>query len=115
MLAEACGLALVATLLSRVRWARRLAMSGFLRVEEADALNPPVLDRLCHSAVWYEEVLEDDRWLQVGYIPTPRSRLGWFAYDVAHGLAMHYPVGRVLAYALFGHAQRVAGADEPRP
>ena len=39
-------------------------------------------------------------WVDVGMIPEPRTRLGWFLYHLVHGLVMRYPVHRVIAFAL---------------
>ena len=41
-----------------------------------------------------------DEWLFVGFIPKPKTRLGWFMYHMIHGLAMGYPFHRVLAFSL---------------
>lgn len=65
-----------------------------------DRLNPPIFDHILgDDGRIYQELLDDDRWLNVGYIPTPTTRLGWFVYHVVHGLAMRYPVASVLRYA----------------
>ena len=57
------------------------------------ALNPP--RELC-----IEPVAVPDEWISVGYIPKPRTRLGWFTYHLLHGLAMRYPLRSVIAFAL---------------
>jgi hypothetical protein len=41
-----------------------------------------------------------DEWISVGYIPTPKTRLGWFTYHMIHGLAMRYPLRSVIAFSL---------------
>lgn len=71
----------------------------FLSADEYDRLNPP--DRvamLMEDGLYFREI-EGDYWLPVGYIPCPRTRLGWFIYHVVHGLAMHYRLFPVLVYA----------------
>jgi hypothetical protein len=55
---------------------------------------------LADDGLVYEERLEDERWLGMGYVPRPRSRLGWFVYHLVHGLAMRYPWWKVLGFAL---------------
>lgn len=57
------------------------------------ALNPP--REICID--WVEI---PDKWISVGYIPKPRTRLGWFTYHMIHGLAMRYPLRSVIAFAL---------------
>lgn len=57
--------------------------------DEIQDLNPP------------DDVDERDDWLPVGFIPRPHTRLAWFAYHVAHGIAMKYPLHKVLGYAFF--------------
>jgi len=78
-----------------------------LTVAEEATYNPPTLKT---GVVFVEgqvepdlvmQVLDDDNWLRVGYIPTPTTRIGWFCYHVIHGLWMHYPVWKVLLYAIF--------------
>ena len=48
--------------------------------------------------MFLKDVPED--WVDVGMIPEPRTRLGWFLYHLVHGLVMRYPIHRVLAFAL---------------
>lgn len=64
--------------------------------------NPPPLlikyDRI--RDIDFIEIMEDPEWLSVGYIPVPRTRLGWFLYHLVHGLVMKYPAHKVLFYAL---------------
>lgn len=57
------------------------------------AMNPP-------RELNIEWVEVPDEWLGVGYIPTPRTRLGWFTYHLIHGLAMRYPLRSVIAFSL---------------
>lgn len=57
------------------------------------ALNPP--REICID--WVEI---PDKWISVGYIPKPRTRLGWFTYHLIHGLAMRYPLRSVIAFSL---------------
>jgi hypothetical protein len=71
-------------------------------------LNPP--RELCID--WVDI---PDEWISVGYIPTPRTRLGWFTYHLIHGLAMRYPLRSVIAFSLlhtnpYGSAPSQAGA-----
>ena len=76
--------------------------------EETDRLNPPpprvVFDE--RKEAYFLEMLNDPRWLPVGYIPTPRSRLGWFAYHLVHGLVMQYPVWKVIGYSILNTGGR---------
>lgn len=67
---------------------------------EYDRLNPPSLDVIERDGKLYEEILYDEKWMCIGYVPAPSSRLGWFVHHVVHGLAMRYPILKVLAYAL---------------
>lgn len=48
----------------------------------------------------YEKVNTDPNWLRVGYIPKPRTRFGWFVYNMAHGIAMRYPLWNVVKFSL---------------
>lgn len=66
-----------------------------------DRLNPPILDRITdeETGKQFVEEIFDDKWLPVGYIPTPTTRLGWFTHHLIHGLAMRYPLFPVLIFA----------------
>ena len=57
------------------------------------ALNPP--REICID--WVEI---PEKWISVGYIPKPHTRLGWFTYHLIHGLAMRYPLRSVIAFSL---------------
>lgn len=70
-------------------------MSG----DEYDRLNPPFPSPLLHPDGLYFKALDDNRWLPVGYIPMPQTRLGWFVYHLIHGLAMRYRFLPVLVYS----------------
>jgi len=72
----------------------------YMTEEEYESLNPPILMPLLRSDGLYFKVLQDERWLPVGYIPRPQTRRGWFLYHLAHGLAMRYRLLPVLAYSL---------------
>ncbi|HMN30828.1 MAG TPA: hypothetical protein PKE45_21925 [Caldilineaceae bacterium] len=81
--------------MSKLSWFR-------LTDEEADRLNPPILEVAQdeETGKTFIELLTDEQWLPVGYIPTPRTRLGWFLYHLAHGLAMRYPFHKVIGYSV---------------
>jgi len=68
--------------------------------EEMDRLCPVHIVKADRDGNLWELKLEKDQWLDVGYIPTPKSRLAWFLYDLVHGLAMHIPVRKVILYSL---------------
>lgn len=71
--------------------------------EEYDNLNPPILDCLYDEETekYFIELLGDDpAWIPVGYIPKPKSRLGWFMYHLVHGLAMKYPFHKVVYFSI---------------
>lgn len=59
--------------------------------QEYDKLNPPFRLGDMSSSV---------KWQYVGHIPAPRTKMGWFVYDIIHGLAMRYRLLPVLAFAL---------------
>lgn len=67
---------------------------------EYNKLNPPGLIHKYIGGKLFIEHIQDDKWINVGYIPTPKTRLGWFCYHLVHGLVMRYPVTKVLGYAL---------------
>jgi len=70
------------------------AMSIFRMTDaEYDKLNPPFA---------LGEVSSDDEWIYIGHIPTPKTRLGWFVYDIIHGLAMRYRFLPVIVFAFEG-------------
>ena len=58
---------------------------------EYDQLNPPVTTG---------EIRNDEKWLYVGHIPTPTTRLGWFIYNIIHGLVMRYRLLPVLVFSI---------------
>jgi hypothetical protein len=68
--------------------------------EEAERLNPPILGITeDEEGRVYLEHIVDDKWQPVGYIPSPRTRLGWFIYHIIHGFAMRYPWWKVIGFA----------------
>lgn len=70
--------------------------------EEYDLLNPPDniwVIREDDLKVFYE-LINDDRWCWVGYIPTPQNNFGWFIYHIIHGVWMKYPLWKVVLFAL---------------
>jgi len=73
--------------------------------EEYKRLNPPYILEIVEDedGNMFETHFSNDEWLPVGCIPRPRTRLGWFAYHVAHGLAMRYRFLPVLAFS-FRHS-----------
>lgn len=65
-----------------------------------DRLNPPIVEHILgDDGSIYQQLIDDKRWLNVGYIPTPTTKLGWLAYHIIHGLAMHYPLAAVISYS----------------
>lgn len=68
--------------------------------DEYDRLNPPVVRAIITDDGIYLRQIDDDRWLPVGCILTPRTRLGWFVYHMVHGLAMRYRLLPVLLYSI---------------
>lgn len=65
-----------------------------------DRLNPPIVDHiLCDDGWTYQQLIDDEQWLHVGYIPTPTTKLGWLTYHIIHGLAMRYPLMSVIRYS----------------
>lgn len=78
-----------------------MASWGRLSDSDYDRLNPPPDEMiLLDDGGMAMRLLDDERWLHVGYVPTPRTRLGWFVHHVAHGLAMRYPWHKVLLWSL---------------
>ncbi|MEM7534030.1 MAG: hypothetical protein AAF639_17740 [Chloroflexota bacterium] len=57
------------------------------------AMNPPA------ELTTFTPKTHDD-WVFVGYLPKPKSRIGWFVYHMMHGLAMGYPLRSVIAFSL---------------
>lgn len=80
---------LLAALNQRVEAYLEQVARGFDR----KALNPP-------RELAIHPVDIPDEWIGVGYIPTPKTRLGWFTYHLIHGLAMRYPLRSVIAFSL---------------
>lgn len=72
-----------------------------LTSEEADRLNPPVLDIVQDddTGKLFQEYLADGRWLAMGYVPMPRNRFEWFLNSLYHGFAMRYPWWKVIGFA----------------
>ena len=85
----------------------------FLTEDEYQKLNPPLVRGLVRTDGLYLRALQDEKWLPVGYIPRPTTRLGWFVYHVVHGLAMRYRLLPVLVYAFRNSfLETEAGHDE---
>jgi len=73
----------------------------FMGTDEYSNLNPPVIEIVeDENGKLYGECLSDDRWIEVGYIPTPSTRIGWFVYHFVHGLAMRYRFLPVLIFSI---------------
>jgi hypothetical protein len=76
-------------------------LSWQLTLEECDRLNPPILEIAeGEDGALYHKVVDDSYWLDVGYIPTPQTVLGWFIYHLIHGLVMGYPVHKVVIFSI---------------
>lgn len=72
-----------------------------LTPEEQERLNPPIMEFAeDEEGQLYHKITDDPKWLNVGYIPTPQTSLGWFIYHLIHGLAMGYPARKVLIFAI---------------
>lgn len=72
-----------------------------LTEQEYDKRSPPVLKMQFIDDILYEEKINSDEWQPVGYIPTPKTRIGWFMYHLIHGIWMRYPIHKVVLYSLF--------------
>lgn len=60
---------------------------------KAAALNPPYPYNDARYRIY------SDAWLSVGYIPMPKTQLGWISYHLIHGLWMRYPLLKVVLFA----------------
>jgi hypothetical protein len=72
-----------------------------LNMDEIQRLNPRPRYRVQivgDELVQFEEMLAG-KWLYVGHIPAPKTRLGWFMWHILHGLLMRYPLHKVIGYA----------------
>lgn len=72
----------------------------FLGYEVYDELNPPYQPAHVQNDGVYFKFIDDDKWLWVGYIPTPKTRFDWFMYNLIHGIWMKYPLWAVILYSL---------------
>lgn len=71
-----------------------------LTEEEVARLNPPIQVHVFdENDNEYESVVYHPDWQPVGYIPSPRTRFDWFLYHLIHGLAMRYPLHKVVGFA----------------
>lgn len=68
--------------------------------DEYDRLNPPVCKVILGEDGAYVRQIDDANWLPVGHIPMPKTRWGWFAYHLVHGLAMRYRLLPILIYSI---------------
>lgn len=72
-----------------------------LTPKESERLNPPPLEIAeDEDGQIYYKAEDEARWLFVGYIPTPQTALGWFMYHLIHGLAMGYPIRKVIIFSM---------------
>lgn len=73
-----------------------------LKDEEYDKLNPPILEMIVREEdkKVFIELLNDDNWLHVGCIPTPKNEFQWFVYNFIHGLWMKYPIWKVILFSI---------------
>jgi hypothetical protein len=87
--------------------------------EEADRLNPPILNIIegGDGDLYVQHLFHPD-WQPVGHVPAPRTRLGWFLYHLIHGLVMRYPLHKVIGFALMNTKVsddvEVVGDDDER-
>lgn len=73
-------------------------------------VNPPIRAIIKDkNGKQYEELLNDVDWVAIGYVPRPTTRLGWFVHHIVHGLAMHYPLRCVLAFAFLNSPPGAGG------
>ena len=80
----------------------------YLTDAEAARLSPPprmfIIDEagiIDDAGAKYERLPDEGGdWISIGLVPRPRTRLGWVLHHLAHGLAMRYPVWKVLGFAV---------------
>lgn len=52
------------------------------------------------GALWEELPQDGVEWVHVGWVPPPRTRLGWVLHHWRHGRMMGYPRLHVLIYSI---------------
>lgn len=67
--------------------------------EDYKRLNPPDAQMMLTDNGMYIKVLDDPKWLFMGWVPTPRTDFDWFIYHIMHGLLMRYPLWDVLVWS----------------
>jgi hypothetical protein len=71
-----------------------------LTKEDYERLNPPAILAYKEGVGMFQLRLDnDERWLMVGHVPKPKTKLGWFIYHIVHGLAMRYPLLAVIRWS----------------
>lgn len=64
-----------------------------------ERLNPPDAILLGRRDGLYLKMIDNPAWLHMGWVPTPKTRFGWFVYHAVHGLLMRYPLWDVLVWS----------------
>lgn len=72
-----------------------------LLTDEETNLFPAVIDIVEDedTGLPYIQWYDNDGWVWMGYVPRPKTRLGWVVHHILHGVLMHYPLHKVLLYA----------------
>ena len=86
-----------------------------LTADDYKRLNPPAILAYKEGVGMFQLRLDDDpKWLMVGHVPKPTTRLGWFVHHIVHGLAMRYPLLAVIrfAFANMDIAEREAALED---
>jgi hypothetical protein len=80
---------------------KEMTKTWLLTDEQYNRLNPPPVSLVAgDDGKPYAEIIDNPNWMWMGYIPTPKSRTGWFFHHIMHGLMMRYPFFKVLLYAI---------------
>lgn len=76
-------------------------MNWRLTDEQYDKLNPPPANFIVDEDTKkvYVEYLNNKKWLWMGYVPMPTTRIGWFLHHLIHGVWMKYPLWKVVLFA----------------
>lgn len=70
--------------------------------EQYDRLNPPPLNIVAgdDGKVYIELQQKEDRFMFMGYVPTPKNRVQWFLHHLMHGFMMGYPFIKCVLFAM---------------
>ncbi len=74
-----------------------------------EKLNPPQesMETITKNKIDYIRLLDDPKWLHMGYVPMPKTKFEIFRHHLLHGIMMNYPLGKVILYSIMNTSKKL--------